>query len=149
MPAPKPLAQHRRDGTIRRDRHGDRAEEAFERGRPKPTARVPQDARWLWKLVVAKVPEGQLSPLDSMNLEALCRWWSRWNYFDGRLKNEVGQNDEYKTAMLAVAAWKQVEKIAMRYGLSSLDRTRLKAPAVEDKQEDPLEALKLIGAKRA
>jgi hypothetical protein len=145
----KSVAEHKRDRTYRRDRHANRDEAGAVHGKPKMPRRVPSSARWIWRLVVASYPAESLSPLDSVALEGLCRWWARWHTFDSRLDTEPGSKAEYLNAMLAVASWKQVEKLAVRFGMSVLDRCRLRTPPVKAKDEtDPLEQLKLVGAQR-
>jgi glucose-6-phosphate 1-dehydrogenase len=121
----------------------------YSAGSPKKTSRVPQNARWIWDLVIGFSPEAAKSPLDAVMLESLCRWWAKWDAYDRRLDETIpGDKEEYKVAMLAVAAWKQCDKIASRFGLSMADRARLKvAPSKPKDDSDPLDALKLVGAK--
>jgi hypothetical protein len=149
MPNPKSTAAHKRDGTLRGDRHGDRMDGQYSAGSPKKTSRVPQNARWIWDLVIGFSPDAAKSPLDAVMLESLCRWWAKWDAYDKRLGEAIpGDKEEYKLVMLAVAAWKQCDKIATRFGLSMADRSRLKMPQVEsEKHEDPLANLRLLGAK--
>jgi phage terminase small subunit len=144
---PKSIAEHKRNGTYRADRHGDRDDAAVAHGKPRMPRRVPKSSRWIWRLVVASYPVESLSRLDEVTLEALCVWWARWQTFNARLDVEPGSKAEYLNAMLAVASWKQVDKLAMRFGMSVLDRARLRtAPKANSEPDDPLTRLRDIRA---
>ena len=77
---PKPLERHRRDGTYRRDRHGDGLP-VLVGGRPfelEPPADLPPAALEVWRLVVPElVTVGLVDRVDVPALVVMCTAYAR------------------------------------------------------------------------
>lgn len=134
MPAPKPTAEHVRDGTYQPCRHDDRADAHFPDGPPSMPDGLDPQAKWLWKLVEDNVPHKVLSPADSAMLLYVCRWWSIWREYDRQI--DEGENDPYKMMIQAATAGKKVVEGLAKFGLSPRDRATLKIPSGGEPQED-------------
>lgn len=126
---PKSTAALKLHGTYRKDRHGNRADVAFQPGEPEKPADLDADALWLWETVVGNLPPSGRSRIDAPLLWGMARWWSQWRQFDAELK--AGEGDPYKVMVMAAAAWKQFEGCASRFGMSPAARAALKLPADE------------------
>ena len=66
-----------------------------------------------------------------------------WRRFDERIGN--GEDDEYRTTILAVTAWKQCDGCLTKLGMSPTERTRLHVVASEPKQNDKTRFFKVVG----
>jgi len=141
MPAgrpPKTNAEHKLQGTYRADRHGDRLDEVIAHGIPaKPPGLDPQGSI-LWDLIVDALPPAAQCLVDSAMLTGACRWWSLWREYDRQL--DAGEGDGYRTLMMATMAWKNFDKAAAKFGMSPIDRARLKVGHIEE-EVDPLIAM--------
>lgn len=130
----KPLEQHLNDGTYRADRHGDESEHFRPSGsleRPDGLCGV---AGELWdKLSADLVVVGRR--IDSVALASACEWYAVYrDAIDRVRKNGTAAKGSYKAQTQAAMAWKQFDSIAKRFGLTPLDRLRLRGigPAKND-----------------
>jgi P27 family predicted phage terminase small subunit len=141
---PKPTAELKRAGTYTASRHGAREDETVATGKPrKPSWCKGKQANWLWKEITHSLADGVLTAADTPILSAACRWWELWRRFDERIGN--GEDDEYRTTILAVTAWKQCDGCLTKLGMSPTERTRLHAIASEPKQNDKTRFFKVVG----
>lgn len=148
---PKTIARHKRDGTYRRDRHGDRVDDSdFEGDLPERPADLSVDELSVWELVLGTSPDGVLRAIDESELIGCCWWYGEYCKAMRCMRPmKATAKAYYRLANLAAIAWKHFAAAASRFGMTPADRARLKMTKADEKQEDPLEALKLIGAKRA
>lgn len=104
----------------------------------------------LWAQVVASSPEGVLRAIDAPHLAGMCRWGAEYHRASTALAKTAPTNPAHYRLMLAAAmAWKHFAAASSRFGMTPIDRARLKSVPKDEKQDDPLHALKLIGAKQA
>lgn len=141
---PKSVAQHKIDGTFRRDRHGDRMETRFEQGLPEKPETLTGDASRLWDTVVSGLPDGALCHVDWAALSVACSAFA----FARRFREQL-ERDPLNTKLMR--CWCKAEQLFLtlssRFGLSPLDRTRLSfAPPADNGIDDPLTVLKAITA---
>lgn len=146
---PKSKAQHKRDGTFVPSRHANRLDDSAFAGELPPCP-LTGTAAELWAQVVKASPEGQLRAIDESHLAGLCKWGSEYERINDALR-DVDPVDpaHYRLLCAAAMAWKHFAAASSRFGMTPVDRARLKAPAVEQKEDDPLSALALYGAKHA
>ena len=137
---PKSTAQHKLEGTYRPTRHAARLDEATVPGIPSKPVGMDGQAGWLWGMVTDHLPPEAMSQLDTAALVGVCRWWSLWREYDQQLDD--GEGNAYKTLIMAVAAWKQFEKAAAKFGLSPVDRARLKITKADGETDPMMELLK-------
>lgn len=147
---PKSLRQHKRDRTYRADRHGDRVpDEAFDGDLERPDD-LSVDELAVWQLVVDTSPEGVLRAIDASELTGCCWWYGEYcKAMRAMRPMRVTVKAYYRLANLAAIAWKHFAAAASRFGMTPADRARLKMIPKQEKADDPLESLKLIGAPRA
>ncbi len=145
---PKSTAAHKRDGTFRDDRHGDRVPDAEF---PDAQLACPEDlsgeAAVAWYRVVKSLPPDYLKQADIDHLAGMCRWLAQFNAISAAMeKIEVTAPPYYKLSMLAGMAWKHFAAASSRFGMTPADRAKLRTPVVEKNRENALETLKLLGA---
>lgn len=120
---PKTSAELKLYGGFRKDRHGSRAE--FSASEPvKPG--LGKIASAIWDLVVNGLPLDAKSAIDAPALEGMCRWYGVFAEYMGKLESDTG---DYRVLMMASIAWKQFESAAAKFGLTPVDRAKLKVPA--------------------
>lgn len=142
---PKPTAAHKRDGTFRADRHGDRVDASFPTGLPVKPHDLPPESEWLWNHLVENMPAEQIALIDRTAMESACIWYAHWKRFDALLM----QSPDPEIFKMASQSWGRLEKLFSKFGMSPLDRARLRAPAKKESEEDALSQLKLVSAKGA
>ena len=108
-------------------------------GVPQMPEWLDDDGRALWDSVVSKLTAAGVSrEIDSPSLAAMCRWWSLWRRLDRQLNSgEMA----WKDICAASAAWKQFSAIASKFGLTPVDRTKLKVDKLPTDEDDPLAAI--------
>ena len=135
MPGPKPIAQHKADGTFRADRHGKRAAVEVGDGEMlKAPATLHKSMRPMWRRVVATLDPSWLAGADVWLLAGLVEAL----YFQqeaARLLATFGtvvktaNGDVHRNPCFMV--WRQsvevVRTLSVKLGLSPLDRARLLA----------------------
>ena len=135
---PKTAAQHKADGTFRKDRHGARAELAIRPGAPEMPDDLDEDGIGLWQKIIETLPAEVLSELDSYGLADCCRWWSVMV----RCHRFVRDNPADKESIsLLNTATNHFHKYSAKFGLSPVDRARLKSPPKQDDEFDPIAAV--------
>lgn len=152
MPAPKPIAQHKADGTYRADRHARRA--AVEVGdgsqRLKPPPTLHKELRPLWRKVTATVDPRWLAGADAWLLVGLVEALHFQQQAAQMLVNlgtviKTNAGDVHKAPHWMV--WRQsvevVRTLSGKLGLSPLDRARLAALVnLEDDDSGAAEAFR-------
>lgn len=147
----KSLRQHKHDRTYRPDRHALRVEDdAYEGDIPDPPDDLSQDELAVWSLVVETSPEGMLRRIDESKLIGCCQWYGEYCKVMRALRPmEATDTEYYRLIQMAAISWKHFAASSSQFGMSPLDRNRLKMPPAEKKEDDPLDTLGLIGAPRA
>ena len=142
----KTLAEHKKNGTYRADRHGNRL--TMPGGDlPAMPSKLSAPSRRLWKLVVSKLPPEALSSLDAPALESMCRWFGQWQRAMERAETDNGEKC-YSLLVAASMAHKQFVTLAAKFGLTPADRGKLQTTSKREAvdESNPLEMLRLIGA---
>jgi phage terminase small subunit len=124
---PKLTSELKLYGGFRKERHAGRVDELIGGSEPvKPD--LDDVASSVWDLVVTCLPAGVKSAIDAPALAGMCQWYSRYVSLMERLKGVEGDKDEYRMIVMCSQAWKQFEGLAGRFGLSPVDRAKLKVP---------------------
>jgi phage terminase small subunit len=147
----KSLHQHHRERTFRADRHGSRVrDEQFNGDLPERPSDLSADEVAVWELVVNTSPDGVLRAIDATELTGCCWWYGEYcKAMNAMRPMKATAKAYYRLANLAAIAWKHFAAAASRFGMTPADRTRLKLTAPVKEDDDPLDALGLIGAPRA
>jgi phage terminase small subunit len=134
--------EHKRNGTYRADRHDVKlAAIPFAQGIPEPVEKLTDTARQLWDDVVAQVPERLLSTIDWAAMTQMCRWYGIAADLTSLIAADPLEVKLYAPANMAArnfAMW------AQRFGLSPLDRTRVRADQNAKDKKSPLEQLQAM-----
>lgn len=148
---PKSVAKHKRDRTFRADRHGLRVDDsAFDGDLPERPSDLTVDELSVWDLVAQTSPDGVLRAIDGSELTGCCWWYGEYcKAMRAMRPMKVTDEAYYRLSQLAAIAWKHFAAAASRFGMTPADRARLKLAAPEKTDDDPLNALGLIGAPRA
>jgi hypothetical protein len=123
----KTTAEHKRDGTYRPDRHGTRVDASINTGEPVRVLKLDRIGKKVRKIVIDNAPEGVLAPQDGVMLDTMSSLFSTWV--------QAHQKAEGYAAMCnALGLFKAFAGIAAKYGMTPMDRTKLrtegeKAPA--------------------
>lgn len=144
MPAPKPIAQHKADGTFRADRHGKRAAvEVGSGGALKPPSTLHKSLRPLWRRVVATLEPSWLAGADVWLLAGLVEALHFQQDAAGKLATlgtvvKTVNGDVHRNPYFMI--WRQsietVRTLSGKLGLSPLDRARLLALVGDTDQVD-------------
>jgi P27 family predicted phage terminase small subunit len=116
-------------------------------GTPKKPRGLDKEAAWMWDLTVKGSPPEMLGNVDSAYLEGMCRWWSVWRSYEqaildaGRSEASESSMDQYKLITLAHMAWNNWAKAAAKFGLTPVDRQRLRI-AAETGKRNPIDELR-------
>jgi phage terminase small subunit len=149
---PKTTAQHKRDGTFRADRHGDRLDaDEFGGSLPHecPAHLTNSYAREIWELVIQSSPPDVLQAIDETHLAGCCWWGGEFHRIADELDNtEPTEPAYYRLQCSAAMAWKHYAAASSRFGMTPIDRARLKVSPKAEESADPLSTLSMIGAKR-
>lgn len=144
-PKPKPTAMHKLHGTFRPTRHGPTEHPIDELvGLPEMPAGMPEQAVKLWKLVVPQLVTAKTAvQLDSIELAAMCRWWSLYDELMARVESsepydKETERERWQLEKRAKAAWHSFDGIASRYGFTPADRARLRTNVPKQTGDDPL-----------
>jgi phage terminase small subunit len=119
-----------------RDRLG--AEQAIPAGQLEMPKDLGKNERKIWRDYVRWFPAVLLKPSDSMVLADLCRWHVKY-----MVLLNGGEIDA------ACKAWAKVNACYNHLGMSPVARAKLEMPQTPVAEADPLEQLKLVGARKA
>jgi len=132
---PKPTAAHKRDGTYKRTRHGNRTDAPQTSSLPGPPEHFGRDAVLLWCRVVDSLPQETFGEQDFAGLQAACEWWDQYC----RLRDSLASLDAaidpkgYSSVFnCVVKASQRFESLMARFGLSPVDRARLRLAPKEE-----------------
>ena len=130
---PKSTIAHRRDGTFRAHRHAGRGDVNFD-GVPEKPRGLDRHGQWMWDFITTSSPPGMLARIDTPALLALCRWWTQWVQGMEQLENDAS----WKATCRASMAWKHVERLLSKFGVTPSERCKLQVPLAVDEEEDDL-----------
>ncbi len=124
----KSIAQHKKDGTYRKDRHGSRAEGHFAHGKPEMPKGCPRPD--IWKKVLDTIPDAVASPADEIALLNLCR-------------TEAAMEQAYESADFDTYLKLLAKSLALytRFGMDPRSRSNIKIAEAPPAEDDPLNAL--------
>ena len=133
----KPTSHLKLHGNYRADRHGDRADEPQPKGAPEMPSHLKGDARLLWcKVVPQLVGAGMAKSIDAYSLASMCEWYRQYRK-TLRAIDRIGANhkDHYKLLIQLNMASNNFDRLAAKFGMTPVDRTRLKneKPDTEEK----------------
>ena len=81
----------------------------------------------VWNLIVENTAPDVLNQVDSVMLQGACRWYEKFQYWD-TAPAELGI-DAYKADCMASMCWKSFMAISSKFGLSPIDRAKVKLDA--------------------
>ena len=125
----KPTAVLRLQGTFEPGRHKSRADEALSAGDPVKPRGLGKDGSAMWDRTVRLLPPDALGELDTDALTAMCLWFQRF-------RTKMRRTD-YKSHVEAAMAWKNCAGLLAKFGMTPVDRTKIKSEAEGD-DDDPL-----------
>lgn len=138
----KPLGQAKADGSYREDRHGQRVDDRYPTGAP-PRPEMGEIATRLWDDITRITPAEVLVQFDWAALKACCEWYE----VASKLRQQVTADPlDGRTLRSAAQAEKTFLSLATRFGLTPVDRTRIKAIKPERKDDSPMAKLLQITA---
>lgn len=123
----KPIATLEAQGTARKCRHSKRADEPSSGTRVTCPSHLRGVSAKFWKAIVPKLEAmGILDGIDQSQLEGLSIAWANWRNEQKQYTEGVGHI--YKVT----CAWNSFDKIAGKFGMNPVDRTKLATAAEED-----------------
>jgi P27 family predicted phage terminase small subunit len=133
VPRPrKPDEQHILAGTWRADRHGDPSASVVATGEPEAPPHLKGAALAFWREVVPLlVGAGLAKAVDAPMLAQLCEWHTVYRGAMDALLKKGGRTKE--NILASAIAQDKFTALAQRFGLSCLDRTKLRADAAPKK----------------
>ncbi len=131
---PKPVELHILEGTYRKYRHAGTPLADGVPEMPKSfndRSVFAREAKAFWERTVPRLMEkGIVGFLDTTYLTVLCEWWARYRKFSAALDRVGATNKKAaKLILLADLACREVDRIGARFGLTPVDRARLRLPA--------------------
>lgn len=145
----KPTDAHKRDGTYKKSRHGNRVPdsdfaEATDLNCPDDLSGHASEA---WLRIIGVLPKERLKQADAELLAGMCHWLGEFSKIREAMRGmEVTSQNYYKLTILAQMTWKAFKDCAGSFGMTPSDRARLKFVVEQKVEDDALETLKLIGA---
>lgn len=129
----KTESEHKRDGTYREDRHGDRFRESSLGGTPKRPIGLGKHGKRFWSQWVEVMPVGFFNAADTVSLHDAARMYDAW----GELMDDKNYHDAGKIR-------EKFDRLAAKLGFAKLDRAKLPNIGQNEGQ-----TLKLKARKRA
>lgn len=141
----KITSEHKRDGTFRPDRNGNRLDAMPMTGKlPLPPEILGEHGKILWFDVCSQLPEDALAKIDAFQLQGMCEWWQQWREIQEAIKacSDVLDPSYYKLNQMSAVVWKHFAAASSRFGMTPYDRSKIKVDKTEQDDGDPLTALK-------
>lgn len=145
---PKTTAAHKRDGTARKVRHADIVpESSFADATREAPVELSAEAALIWHATIAALPSDQIKQADVNQLAGMCHWYAEFQKVNAAAAEfEVFDPAYYRLMTLAAIAWKHFAAASSRFGMTPVDRARMKIAIETKTEDDALESLKLVGA---
>lgn len=134
---PKPTADHLADGTFRGDRHQNRTDTKIATGSPVKPNGLGVHAAKLWDCMVGSLNPEILAEVDQAPLIRICHLWQTWMECAAII--DAGDYDD-KALRRYIQVGDQFDKLTARFGMSPVDRCKLKLNAEHGGEEfvDPI-----------
>lgn len=142
----KPLAQHKLEGTFRKERHENKLYLDAYKVAPKPPSNLGAEGNKEWQRIASVLVQNQiLTPMDIKALEFYCMQFDIIYdcYEDIKQKGVTAKG--YNDNIVKNPAWQTMKeaieltnKIAAKFGLNPVDRMKI---TVKPQEEDELEKL--------
>ena len=116
--------QRREEGIYENSRHGNALEEITTPGLPVPPKKLSPRQRDIWNMIVDNTAPEVLNQVDSMMLYGAARWFEKFEQWDEAPAKEG--MDAYKADVMASMCWKQFTAICAKFGLTPMDRAKIK-----------------------
>lgn len=129
----KPKAILQLQGALRTARHADMADDVLAIGQPIKPDGLPPYADAMWEHVIRSIHPDILAESDTSSLEGMCHWYSVW-------RSHILSIDASELR-IAAAAWDRFAAVSIRFGMSPVDRTKIKLTAKPNRKKDPMEEL--------
>ncbi len=131
MPKPrKPIESHVRDGTYRADRHGPLTDDLDTAAPPVKPADLTGDAAEVWDRLVGLLA-GIVRESDGPYIAEACQWWAELRRIRAALaKMTPGKHGYGSLIGTAATCSKEVDRLLTRFGLTPVDRAKLRAESV-------------------
>jgi phage terminase small subunit len=130
---PKPLKLAIMDGTYRTDRNKFSPGAGGEIKRPNGLGRY---GNKLWKSTIDYVVAIGGGECDTESLASMCKWYNEYRRIAFSVEKMSPMDDNYRTLLYAMAtAFRQFSDMAGRFGLTPVDRAKLKVEPTERKDE--------------
>lgn len=116
--------QLKKEGKFLNYKHGNALEEITQAGLPTPPVKLNKRQTEIWNVIVNNTAPEVLNEVDSLMLYGAARWFEKFEHWDSAPKREG--MDEYKADVMAAMCWKQFTAICVKFGLSPMDRAKIK-----------------------
>ena len=134
---PKPTRELKITGAYRKDRHGDRADPELTPGLPPmPRWMTDRGAKDMWRRLAPSLYRSRIAcQEDAAALVSLCEWWSESRKAYRALQRMTDPNDVLAGLRSYKLAWGEALELLKRFGLTPVDRARIKVNSVGSKTE--------------
>ena len=130
---PKPLKLAVLDGTYRLDRNKLSPTAGGKLAKPAELGRYGSK---LWDQVLPHAESVGGGECDSESLAGMCRWYNDYRRIQAALVKVSPTNDKYRGLLYSMAtAWRAFVDMAGRFGLTPVDRAKLRVDPKEEKDE--------------
>jgi len=142
---PKPTRELKITGQYRKDRHGDRVDPQLTAGQPRmPRWLTDRGAKDMWRRIAPPLYKARIATQeDALALTALCEWWSEWRKAYRAMQRADGVDERLAAQTMARRAWGEASELMKRFGLTPVDRARIKVTDADAKTETEI---KFFGA---
>ena len=131
MPRPrKPTTQHILEGTLRPQRHSERADANIKQSKLRMPRGLSSEQKKIWKAIDENLPDGVVGKLDEASMTAMLVAYQNW--LDNIDKPDLADR------RFGLECLKEFNRMAGRFGLTPADRARLQVPTAQktDNQDD-------------
>lgn len=148
---PKPTAQHKLEGTFRKDRHAARA--VADPARPDAPASLSDDARAEWDRVIGELAAAKLlSKLDRAVLALYCQAWADYWAAKAIVEEEgwtavgsTGNVVEHPAVKSMHRSWEHCVRAAREFGMTPSGRAAIRVPDAPEKSTDEQALFGVVG----
>ena len=132
---PKTVNELKITGQYRKDRHGDRGNAELTPGQPgMPRWLTDRAAKDMWYRLAPSLYKSRIATQeDAYALASLCEWWSEWRKAYRAMVKATTTEDRLATQTVARRAWGETSELLKRFGLTPVDRTRIKVDGLGEK----------------
>ena len=123
--------QRKLEGTYENSRHGMALEEITQAGLPVPPKPLSPRQMQIWNMIVENTAPDVLNQVDSMMLYGAARWFEKFEMWD-EMPEKEGM-DQYKADTMAAMCWTKFQAICAKFGLSPMDRSKIKLDPTQQK----------------